>query len=350
MPSLPRLVALSLLVATTLAPAPLRAQGTLVVANRADATVSLVGVRDRDVYATIPTGFGPNELAVSPDGRLALVSNYGGPTAPGNTLTLVDLAARGARATISLGGHRRPHGIVWLPDGKRALVTSEMDSSLLLVDVERQAVVGSARTGEGISHMVVRSPDGRRAYVTNLGSGSLTAIDVPAMRVVKTVPLPAEPEGLDVTPDGRELWVTSRGADRVTVLDAATLDTLASLASPRFPVRVRITPDGHDALVTNARSSELRIFDVRGRREVATMRLRVDRAALIGSARAEGWLDQTAPVGIAVSADGRTAFVANAGADIVSVVDLRKRKVSGYILVGREPYAMALSPLAEENR
>lgn len=340
-------------VALLLALAPLaaaRAQGTLVVANRADATVSLVGLGDRQAYATIPTGFGPNEVVLSPDGRLALVSNYGGSSAPGNTLTLLDLAAHDARATISLGAHARPHGMAWLPDGKRVLVTSEVDSSLLVVDVERRAVVGSARTGQGISHMVVRSPDGTRAYVTNLGSGTLTAIDVPSLSVVKTVALPAEPEGLDVTPDGRELWVASRGANRITVLDAGTLDTLGSVASETFPIRVRITPDGRQALVTNARSSELRIFDVRARREVAAVRMRVDRAAVIGSNHAEGYIDQTAPVGIAVSPDGSTAYVANAAADVVSVVDLRKRRVSAYILAGREPDGMVVSPLAGSDR
>ncbi len=51
--------------------------GTLVVANKSEATVSLVDVASGEVRATLPTGNAPHEVAVSPDSALALVGNYG---------------------------------------------------------------------------------------------------------------------------------------------------------------------------------------------------------------------------------------------------------------------------------
>lgn len=48
--------------------------GTLVVANMSDATVTVIDVQTGGVLATLPTGIGPHEVAVSHDGRRAVVT------------------------------------------------------------------------------------------------------------------------------------------------------------------------------------------------------------------------------------------------------------------------------------
>jgi YVTN family beta-propeller protein len=47
---------------------------------------------------------------------------------------------------------------------------------------------------------------------------------------------------------------------------------------------------------------------------------------------------------VALSADGRTAYVSNWGQDSVSVIDVASGKVRGSIKVGTHPSAMSLSP------
>ena len=59
---------------------------TLVVLNKAEATASLIDLASGEVRATLPTGVGPHEVAISPDGKLALVADYGQQT-PGSSLT-----------------------------------------------------------------------------------------------------------------------------------------------------------------------------------------------------------------------------------------------------------------------
>ncbi|HSN85819.1 MAG TPA: YncE family protein, partial [Thermoanaerobaculia bacterium] len=96
---------------------------TLLVANKAEATVSLVDLGSGKVVATLPVGTGPHEIAVSPDGRLARVANNGAREAPGSSLTLLDVPGAKVVKTIGLGEYRRPHGLVFLDNG-RALVTA----------------------------------------------------------------------------------------------------------------------------------------------------------------------------------------------------------------------------------
>ena len=56
--------------------------------------------------------------------------------------------------------------------------------------------------------------------------------------------------------------------------------------------------------------------------------------------------DSSVPIGILVHPDGRTAYVANANADIISIVDLDAWKTAGVLSAGREPDGLAFSALS----
>ena len=65
------------------------------------------------VVAEVPVGREPHEVAMSSDGKYALVSNTGGYTNPGNSLSLIDIAARKEIRRVDLGPLWLPHGIVY---------------------------------------------------------------------------------------------------------------------------------------------------------------------------------------------------------------------------------------------
>ena len=78
--------------------------GTLVVANKSEATVSLVDTGSGEIRATLPTGNAPHEVAVSPNGSSRLVGNYGTRDEPGSSLTVIDVQAAEVVKTIDLEG------------------------------------------------------------------------------------------------------------------------------------------------------------------------------------------------------------------------------------------------------
>ena len=53
------------------------ADGTLIVINKSDATATFFSLKTGETIATLGTGVGPHEAAVSPDGKTAVASNYG---------------------------------------------------------------------------------------------------------------------------------------------------------------------------------------------------------------------------------------------------------------------------------
>jgi len=84
----------------------------LLVLDKEDNMLSIIDPATLKTVARIPTGEGPHEIAVSDDGKLAFVANYGARTA-GNTLSVMDLLARTELRRVDLGALRRPHGITF---------------------------------------------------------------------------------------------------------------------------------------------------------------------------------------------------------------------------------------------
>ena len=74
--------------------------------------------------------------------------------------------------------------------------------------------------------------------------------------------------------------------------------------------------------------------------------LRVDLALPESTTRLFGtqFGDSPVPVGLVISPDGRTAWVAATQADVVVAVDPSDLRVIGLLEAGREPDGMAYSP------
>jgi len=319
--------------------------GTLIVLNKSGASASLIDDVTGKVVATVETEAFPHEVAVSPDGRLAVGANYGNRDNPGATLTVIDIPAAKVVKTISLGEYRRPHGIQWLSDNKHVVVTVEANKALLKIDVAAGKVASAVETGQETSHMVVVTPDGKRAFVANIRSGSATAIDLENGKKLKDIVTGEGAEGIDVTPDGAFLWVTNRAADTVSVIDTATLEIVDTIEVKTFPIRAKVTPDGNHVLVSCARSGDIAVFDAKTRKEVRRISFETKAKSTDGRLFSDQFGESSVPIGIVIRPDGKRAYVAHANADIISVIDLTTWELEGRWTAGKEPDGMDYSKL-----
>jgi YVTN family beta-propeller protein len=304
----------------------------LIVLNKSDHEAALVDPDSYAILVKLPTGQGPHEVAVSPDGHWAFVTNYGAygifragqqVNEPGRSITAIDLAKRKVHATHDLGEHRKPHGIAVSRDGRLVWVTCEGTQTVLELDAGNGRIRHAWKTDQNIGHMLVPSRDEKKLFVANIGSGSITVIERASGRIASFA-TGAGAEGLDVSPDGREVWVANRSANTVSVVDVAADSVTAQLESGgEFPIRVKFTPDGRQAWVSNAKSNEVAIFDAKTRKRLG--------AVAVGAV----------PVGIQMSPDGKRAFVANTNDDRVTVIDVAKRAVIRTLETGDEPDGMA---------
>ncbi|MFY9342133.1 MAG: YncE family protein [Planctomycetota bacterium] len=318
------------------APTP---EDRLLVANKADHSLSIFIPGERREAATVPTGRGPHEVAVDPTGTLAVVSDYGD-RMPGSSLTVVDVFAGKAVRTIQLArsdaevgesstgpttattdkpaakAYLRPHGIRFVA-ADRVVVTSEATRRLLLVNVITGAIERTWTTPQTTMHMVALTSDGKRAAATSIREGSVVFFALAGDgrdNTAVTAPIACGDgsEGLAIHPTSGETWVGNRAANTVSVVDAAGKIT-KTLASGDFPFRIAFTPDGKHALVTCADGGQLQVFDA------ATHELR--REISIHGDRSE---QSAMPMGIVTDPDGQRAFVTCNRGEFVAVIDLTK--------------------------
>lgn len=308
----------------TLAPAAVAQvaglSGTLVVTNKTPATATIIDVATGRVHATLPTGQGPHEVAISGDGRVAVVTDYGAQGPGGNTLTVIDVPAKRVARTIELGTYRRPHGIRFLPGDSLVAVTSEASRNVLVVHVAEGAVRRVIPTGQAGSHMVGVVADGSRLFTGNIGSNSVSELNGASGELVRTFEVPAQPEAINVTPDGAEVWVGSNATGRVSVLDPKSGNVVTAAEGLGWPYRVLFTPDLKTVMLPDLRNEELRFLDRASRRELS-------RLTFSGGA----------PQGITITPDGRYVFQSLSQQGRVAIIDVATRAVVGQLGAGDTP-------------
>src|SRR5207247_5267658 len=94
---------------------------------------------------------------------------------------------------------------------------------------------------------------------------------------------------------------------------------VAQVPTGLHPCDLALSADGRTLYVANANSDTVSVIDTRARRVVETVLVRPDPSLPFGSA----------PTGLALSADGRTLWVTLGGNNAVAVVDLALAQRSG---------------------
>ena len=136
-----------------------------------------------------------------------------------------------------------------------------------------------------------------------------------------------------ISEDGKILYVTSEVGDLVHMVDAENGHVVQDVVVGTRPRRFAATPDGKELWVTAELSGEVYIID----REKFTVSGKIDFLPP-GMRKSD-----VTPVGIAMTRDGKTAYVTLGHAAHVAVVDVPTRKALGYILVGKRSWGVTLS-------
>jgi YVTN family beta-propeller protein len=301
---------------------------TLLVGNKGENTLGFLDLRTGREVARVATGPMPHEIAVSPDGKQAAVVAYGG-----NTIDLFDVASATKLETIDLGTNQRPHGLVWLSDG-RLVASTEGSDTIVVVRVARQGAgprVRSFGTGGKGSHMVVVGPHRRIAYVANMRSGTVSMVDIDGRSATETIAVGGTPEGIALSPDGRTLWVADLNGARVQMFDTRTGRKLGEGTAGKSPIRIAVAPNGKRAFISNAGEGTLSVYDA------GTLKP-ADTITVSGQAEA-------AQVTILISADGKRLYAAETGRDQIAEVELATGKVLRRLPAGKNGDGLAISPL-----
>ncbi len=228
------------------------------------------------------------------------------------------------------------------------------DFGVAAIDTATRAVLeidgGREIKAGAVPLAVAITPDGRFAYVVNGGSNGVSVIDT-ATNTVVGVPGGSEiavgptPVAIAITPDGRFAYVVNGGnatePGGVSVIETATNTVVGvpggrEIAVGARPAAIAITPDGRFAYVVNGDSNGVSVIDT-ATNEVKTIGASTE--VPVG----------VQPRGIAITPDGRFAYVVNRSSESVSVIDIATDQVlpldgSRQIPVGNIPRSIAITP------
>jgi YVTN family beta-propeller protein len=318
----------------------------LLVLEKEQNTLVIVDPASLTIVARVPVGDNPHEVAVSDDGKIAYITNYGG-----NTIAVVDLVAQKPLAPIDLGALRLPHGLESV--GGKVYFTAEGAKVVGSYDPVTQKIDWAIGTGQNRTHMVTVSKDLKTVFTSNVSSGTISIIAQgpvqggppprgpgrgpspagraggPPMRgpaidwIVTNVPVGHGSEGFDLTPDGRELWVANAQDQTISIIDVAGRKVVQTIPSTQAANRLKITLDGKYAFVSDMSGSDLLAIDVATRKEYKKIAL---------PASSEGLL---------MAPGGRTAYTTLNTRDAVAAIDLETMKMTGEVKTGRGPDGLA---------
>ncbi|HYH20838.1 MAG TPA: PQQ-dependent catabolism-associated beta-propeller protein, partial [Azospirillum sp.] len=177
-------------------------------------------------------------------------------------------------------------------------------------------------------------PDGKRLFIANENNAVVTIVDTEARKVVTQFDVGIEPEGMAVSPDGQWAINTSETTNMAHWYDVEKGAVVDNTLVDQRPRHAEFTKDGKFLWVSSEIGGTVTVIDVATRQPVKTIGFEIK-----GIHK-----DRIQPVGVKLTADGKTAFVALGPANHVAVVDTATFRVTDYLLVGRRVWHMGFTP------
>jgi DNA-binding beta-propeller fold protein YncE len=208
----------------------------------------------------------PTNVAITPDGRLALVANSvrrytedPKQPVPDDLVQVVDLSSAAPKIIATLRVGRQPSGIAIRRAGDMALVANRADGmlSVLSIDGPNVAVRETISVGEPTSEPadVAINPSGTLALVSLNKAGVVRALRITGGHLDiedRKLPVYGQPYHIDITPDGLLGLVAGGGnqngpdADLLSVIDLTVEPkrTIDHLIVGTGPESFDVSPDG----------------------------------------------------------------------------------------------------------
>lgn len=275
-------------------------------------------------------------IALTPDGLLVCVVNP-----DSSSLSILDARSNQRVAEVALGG--TPQTVAVSDD---TAYVAMRERGVAVVDLARRSIRATIpgfvdAFGVAVAH--------DRFYVSDHGAARVRVFDRETLAGLGEVITESHPRGLAVDGAGTAVYVTHFRSGRLSIIDPVMLtvrSVVPVLADANLSQSVTLSGDGRRAYLPQTRSNATNpalLFDTTLFPIVTVIDLAIGQTL----DRERFSLDVVdRPVNMPLDAviAGGKLYVANAGSEDVSVIDLEKRSAVAHIAVAKNPRGIAVSP------
>lgn len=257
----------------------------------------------------------------------------------GDDLDVIDPATN--KVVMTIKDLEAAHGVTFSPNGGRAYITCEADSSVWVVDTKDGRLLGKIPLS-GHPNNIAISNDGRHVFAAIVTApGAVDVIDAETLKNVKTIPVKGNAHNVYVTPDGKFVVVGSIVGKSVTVIDERTLKPAWDIQFDKGvrPIALERAADGSTArmFVQLSNVHGFAVVDFKTHKE--TQRVMLPDNPRRGNAHSD------APShGIGISPNGKMLWVDSSVASGVFAYSLPDLKLLGNVPTGSTPDWLTFTP------
>jgi len=341
-----------------------RCRSTAYVSNFDDGTVTPVNTVTRRAGKPIALPLpgqhdGAGDVAVTPNGKKAYVVN-GGDEA--QSVTPITTAANKAGRAIPASVYQLGPVIAISADSKTAYVLGAEVTVISTATNKARRTITFPHQGNGIG--LYLTADGKTLYA--LSEHTLTPISTATGKPGKGTALPFAAFGMAVTPNGRTVYVSNWAGGTVIPIRTATGAAGRPIKVGKLPYQIVITPNGMTAYVLNIGSNSVTPIKTRTNKPQKAVKVPVTFGAghmlaltpngktllvlgvrtvtAISTAHnhARKPIKIRTPADIAITRDGKTAWVITPGNNAIVPVNINRDRAGKPVTVGGNPVAIAL--------
>ena len=201
------------------------------VTNTGSNNITVFDKRLGQAVGVIATGRGPVGMALDQRLRRVYVALSGEDAVEVIDVTMGEIINR---ARLSQGD--RPQELALTPDGRLLLVVNAGSNTVSFIDANSFFELGRVNVGNGPHSILIDPNTGRRAYVFNTLSSTLSILDIPNRKIVTALSTDPSPLRGQFNRRGDRLYVIHELSNYLTVIDPSSLSTLR-----RFQVGIGAT-------------------------------------------------------------------------------------------------------------
>lgn len=243
------------------------------------------------------------------------------------SVSVIDVATNTVVDTIALETSATPYALAINPNGTTLLTTDFNNSKLITISTRTNEVVATTAAG-ALPEGVGITPNGRYAYMASTDNDRIYVFDLLNPPLTDSVFFTSgnNPKLFAFSPMGDYVYVTNQGPPATLSVIQTSTNTIVNAIPFTLPAYgVAITPNGKYAYVTHPQSNYVSVVDLASTSVTQTI--------TVGNA----------PYYIAITPNGKYAYVANEADDTVSMIDLKSNTATNTISVGNGPRGVAIT-------